>query len=259
PALDIDRLKKIKISLPDLATQAKIANKLNQFWKLSGELCGELNLRKKQYEYYRDELLSFKQDNKIEWLTLGEIATDIYRGSFFPKNSIEESGEPCIRYAQLYEEDKLQLDGCTLFTDKSKIQSPKYCEYGDVLITATSNIGKNIAKACAYLGRGKALIDNICVVIKHNQNPKYLAYALSTTNIQKQKIKLSISSGLFNITFDSIKKIKIPLLSLEKQKEIVDLLDKFWELSNNIKEGLPTEILMRKQQYEYYRDELLKL
>ncbi|WP_187150733.1 restriction endonuclease subunit S, partial [Candidatus Mycoplasma haematobovis] len=81
PALDIDRLKKIKISLPDLATQAKIANKLNQFWKLSGELCGELcgelNLRKKQYEYYRDELLSFKQDNKIEWLTLGEIATDI--------------------------------------------------------------------------------------------------------------------------------------------------------------------------------------
>ncbi|OAL09841.1 hypothetical protein A6V39_04655 [Candidatus Mycoplasma haematobovis] len=255
--LNLNKFKELKIPVPPLEKQKEVANLLDKFWKLSEELEEELSLRKQQYEYYRDELLSFKQDNKIKWLTLREITTDHYRGKRFLKNSILESGDPCIRYAQLFEENRLHFDICTLFTDKSKIQNPKYCEYGDVLIAATSQSKNGIGKACAYLGKEQALIDDVCIVIKHNQNPKYLSYALSTTNAQKQKTKSSMWACLFNITFDSIKGLKIPVPSLEKQKEIVDLLDKFWELSNNIKEGLPTEILMRKQQYEYYRDELL--
>ncbi|OAL09757.1 hypothetical protein A6V39_05330 [Candidatus Mycoplasma haematobovis] len=95
------------------------------------------------------------------------------------------------------------------------------------------------------------------VIMKHNQNPKYLAYTLSTGDALLQKTKGKIKSKVVHSNIDQIKKLIIPIPSLEKQQEIVNLLDKFWELSNSIKGGLPAEILLRKHQYKYYRDKLL--
>ncbi|OAL10798.1 hypothetical protein A6V39_05685, partial [Candidatus Mycoplasma haematobovis] len=258
PALDIDRLKKIKISLPDLATQSRIANKLNKFWELSKELEKELNLRKKQYEYYRDELLSFKQDNKIEWLTLGEIATELYRGVGIKKDeAIEGVGHPCVRYGWIHTSNLIYFDKCPFGIDETLIKNKRYAEKNDLLFVITSENIQDIEKSCAYIGKKPILVGGDIVIMKHNQNPKYLAYTLSTGDALLQKTKGKIKSKVVHSNIDQIKKLIIPIPSLEKQQEIVNLLDKFWELSNNIKEGLPAEIFLRKQQYEYYRNKLL--
>ncbi|WP_187150702.1 restriction endonuclease subunit S [Candidatus Mycoplasma haematobovis] len=256
--LNLTKFKNLKIPIPTLEKQKEIANKLDKFSKLSEELQEELSLRKKQYEYYRDELLSFKQDNKIEWLTLGEIETDIYRGSPITKSQLANSGKPCLKYGEIYTTHKIWFNKCISYLGETNLKSYRYCEYGDLLFAIDGETPEEIGTCVTYLGKEKLIIDTHIVVIKHKQNPKYLAYALSTFDAQKQKIKLSNINQIVGINKEKLKKIKIPIPSLEKQQEISNLLDKFWKLSNNIKEGLPAEILLRKHQYEYYRDKLLK-
>ena len=94
-------------------------------------------------------------------------------------------------------------------------------------------------------------------MLKHRQEPRYLAYALSTTNAQAQKSKGKVKSKVVHSSVPAIKEIVIPLPDLDTQKRIADLLDNFHKLCNDISEGLPAEIEARQKQYEYYRDKLL--
>ena len=95
------------------------------------------------------------------------------------------------------------------------------------------------------------------VVLKHNQNPRYLSYALSTTNAQMQKSKGKVKSKVVHSSVPALKEILVPIPSLEEQERIANILDKFHDLCNDITEGLPAEIETRRKQYEYYRDKLL--
>ncbi|OAL10755.1 hypothetical protein A6V39_01690 [Candidatus Mycoplasma haematobovis] len=203
-------------------------------------------------------MLSFKQDNKIEWLTLGEIAIELYRGIGIKKDEVIEGvGHPCVRYGWIHTSNLIYFDKCPFGVDENLLKTKKYAEKGDILFAIISENTKDIEKACTYIGEEKILVGDGIVVMKHKQNPKYLTYALSTTDAQKQKKHGKIKLRVVNSGAPNIKRLIIPIPSLKKQQEIVNLLDKFWELSNSIKEGLPSEIFLRKQQYEYYRDKLL--
>ena len=88
-------------------------------------------------------------------------------------------------------------------------------------------------------------------------NTDFLYHYLSSKIVQNYwKSKIN-SSSVSNLNSDIIKSLKVPIPNLEKQKEIVEVLDKFDKLVNDISEGLPAEIKARKQQYEYYREKLL--
>ena len=95
------------------------------------------------------------------------------------------------------------------------------------------------------------------VVMKHEQNPKYMGYVLSTANAQEQKSKGRVKSKVVHSNVPAISEIVIPLPPLEKQAEIAAILDQFNELCNDLTTGLPAEIEARQKQYEYYRDKLL--
>ncbi|MDE7121341.1 MAG: restriction endonuclease subunit S, partial [Oscillospiraceae bacterium] len=101
------------------------------------------------------------------------------------------------------------------------------------------------------------LVGGDILVIKHNQNSKYLSYTLSTTNARIQKSKGKIKSKVVHASLESIKQIKIPVPPLEEQKRIVEILDRFDTLCNDLTSGLSAEINARQKQYEYYRDQLL--
>ena len=94
-------------------------------------------------------------------------------------------------------------------------------------------------------------------MMKHNQNPRYMAYALSTTDAVMQKGKGKVKSKVVHTNVPSLKEIVIPVPSLEEQEKIASILDNFNSLVNDLSHGLPAEIEARKQQYEYYRDKLL--
>ena len=107
------------------------------------------------------------------------------------------------------------------------------------------------------LGHDKCLAGGDIVVLKHNQNPKYMAYVLSTTNAQSQKSKGKVKSKVVHSSVPAISDIIIPIPPLAEQEKIANMIERFDHLCNDISNGLPAEIEARKKQYEYYRDTLL--
>lgn len=250
----IEKYSRFKIPLPPLPVQEEIVRILDKFT----ELTAELTARKQQYEYYRDQLISFGNDMPL--VELGNLATDMYRGVGIKRDEVSSEGTPCVRYGEIYTTYNVWFDKCVSKT----MAGSKTFEYGDVLFAITGESVEEIAKSCAYVGNEKCFAGGDVVVMKHEQNPKYIAYALSTTMAQKQKSKGRIKSKVVHSNIPAIKEIKIPIpfpkdiaKSLAEQQRIVDILDRFNKLCNDISEGLPAEIEARQKQYEYYRDKLL--
>ena len=255
PAVDLNKFKSFKIAIPPLEVQREIVRILDYFTLLTAELTAELTARKKQYEFYRDELL--KGDSQIPMITLGEIATDIYRGSGIKRDEVTEDGIPCVRYGEIYTQYNTWFDKCASHTQLECISNPKYFEHGDILFAITGESVEDIAKSIAYIGHDKCLAGGDIVVMKHEQNPRYLAHVLNTSMSREQKRKGKVKSKVVHSNVSSIAQIIIPLPSLDVQKRYADVLDNFEQICNDLKIGLPAEIEARQKQYEYYRDLLL--
>lgn len=255
-SVDRGKFSKFKFPLPPLPIQQEIVRILDTFTNLTAELTAELTARRKQYEYYRDELLTFGED--VPKLCLSEIATEMYRGSGIKRDEVSESGIPCVRYGEIYTTYDVQFNKCVSHVDPKKVSAPKYFEYGDVLFAITGESVSDIAKSVVYLGSDICLAGGDIVVMKHKQNPRYMAYALSTTNAQIQKSKGKVKSKVVHSSMPSLREIRIPIPSLIEQEKIANILDNFRKLCNGFDEGLPAEISARQKQYEYYRDKLLQ-
>lgn len=203
-----------------------------------------------------EELIAELCLDGVEYLPLGEIATEMYRGSGIKRDQITETGTQCVRYGEIYTTYNIWFDSCVSHTDAEDIPSKKYFEHGDILFAITGESVDEIAKSCVYVGHDKCLAGGDIVVMKHNENPKYLAYALSTTDAQMQKSKGKVKSKVVHSSVPALKAIRVPLPSLPVQQEIVRILDKFTALEAKLETELEAELGARKKQYEYYRDKL---
>lgn len=248
-------IRSVKLPVPPLEVQHEIVRVLDSFKLLTAELTAELTARKRQYEYYRDELLSVKDNIPI--VKLEDIAIDIYRGSGIKRDQITEEGIPCVRYGEIYTIYSTWFDKCVSHTKLEYIPTPKYFEYGDILFAITGESVEDIAKSVAYTGDEKCLAGGDIVVMKHNQNPRYLAHVLATREARMQKSKGKVKSKVVHSNVPSIKEIKIPLPPLDIQERYANVLDNFEIICNDFNIGLPAEIEARQKQYEYYRDLLL--
>lgn len=255
PQLTAPNIKKEKIPLPPIEVQREIVRILDNFTELEKELEKELIARKKQYEYYRDKLLTF--DDKVPMVKLSDILTDIYRGAGIKREEITSDGIPCVRYGEIYTAYNISFKECISHTNENVVANPKYFEYGDIIFAITGESVEEIAKSIVYLGHKKCMAGGDTVVLKHKQEPRYMSYVLSTTNAQIQKSKGKVKSKVVHSSVPSLKEIVIPLPDLKTQKHIADILDNFHNLCNDLTSGLPAEIEARKKQYEYYRDKLL--
>lgn len=251
----ISTYSEFKFPVPPLEVQREIVRILDNFTLLTAELTAELTARKKQYEFYRDELL--KADSHIPMVTLGEIATDIYRGSGIKRDEVTEYGISCVRYGEIYTQYNTWFDKCVSHTQLEYVSNPKYFEHGDILFAITGESVEDIAKSIAYLGYEKCLAGGDIVVLKHEQEPRYLAHVLATYEARKQKSKGKIKSKVVHSSVPAIKEISIPLPPLDVQKRYADVLDNFDAICSDLNIGLPAEIEARQKQYEYYRDALL--
>ncbi|MCL1792068.1 MAG: restriction endonuclease subunit S [Peptococcaceae bacterium] len=200
-----------------------------------------------------DHLIAELCPNGVEYKTLGEIATNMYRGTGIKRDQVTKVGTPCVRYGEIYTTYNIWFDTCMSHTNPNEIQNPKYFGHGDILFAITGESVDEIAKSCVYIGHEECLAGGDIVVMKHNQNPKYLAYTLTTTDIQAQKSKGRVKSKVVHSNVPALKTITIPLPPLPIQKEIVRILDNFTELTTE----LSAELSARQKQYEYYRNDLL--
>lgn len=255
PYITMPMLENYCVPLPPLPIQNEIVRILDKFTTLEAELEAELEARGKQYEYYRDTQIEHNDSAKP--MTIGEIASDIYRGSGIKRDQITKAGIPCVRYGEIYTTYNIWFDACASHTDPSIIHNKKYFEHGDILFAITGESVSEIGKSCVYMGNELCLAGGDTVVLKHNQNPMYLAYALSTNRAQMQKSKGKVKSKVVHSSVPALKSIEVPIPSIEEQNNIATALERFDTLVNNITQGLPAEIAARRKQYEYYRNKLL--
>lgn len=249
-----------QVPVPPLPVQEEIVRILDKFTALEAELEAELEARRKQYEFYRDQLLTF--GDEVEWKPLGEIIISLKTGLNPRKNFNLNTPDANNYYVTVRElngtsvvfydkTDRINDDALRLINNRSKL------EIGDLLFSGTGTIGRT-----AFISENPVNwnIKEGVYVIKPQQekiNPKYLLYILNTTKIRQQIDNKVVGSPVSSIPMAELKKIYIPLPPLAEQERIVAILDKFDALANDISSGLPAELEMRRKQYEYYRDRLL--
>ena len=259
----------VPIPCPDnptksLEIQHKIVEILDKFTTLEAELEAELDCRKRQYEYYRNQLLSFDMLNRgggqklndVKIMTLGEIGT-FTRGSGLQKKDLTTQGIPAIHYGQIYTYYGTYAKKTKSFVTKEFALKARKAKHGDLIIATTSENDEDVCKAVAWLGDENIAISSDACFYAHTMNPKYVAYYFQTELFQSQKRKFITGTKVRRVNANDLAKIKIPLPPLSVQREIVEILDKFDTLTNSISEGLPKEIELRRKQYEYYRNQLL--
>ena len=246
--------------LPPLRVQARIVEILDKFTQLEAELEAELEARKKQYAYYRDQLLNFSQcpplNVNIEWKTLGAIGT-FYRGTSFQKKDFTSEGVGCIHYGEIYTHYGVSAQDTISKLSAKKANNARKANYGDLIIATTSENDEDVCKSVAWLGNESIVVSNDACYYQHALDPKYVAYFFLTNDFQQQKRAFITGTKVRRVNPRDLAKIIIPIPPLSEQRRIVDILDRFETLTNSISEGLPKEIALRRKQYEYYRDALL--
>ncbi len=256
-------LSQITIPIPPLEIQQEIVKILDAFTELNTELNTELKARKKQYQYYQNMLLDFKDINQkhkdakmsaktypkrlktllqtlapkgVEFRKLGEMC-EIIRGKRVTKKEILDKGKyPVVSggigfmgYLNEYNREENTIT---------------IAQYGTAGFVNWQN--------------QKFWANDVCfsVIPKETLINRYLYYVL--TNMQNYLYSISNRSAIpYSISSNNIMKITIPIPPLEIQQEIVKILDQFSALTTDLLAGIPAEIKARKKQYEYYREKLL--
>lgn len=223
---------------PPLPVQEEIVRILDKFTELEAELEAELEkeqeARRKQYEWYRDRLLSFDSSHpfaqEARSLALEDVLT-IKNGRDWknlPHGDIPVYGS----------------GGIMGFVNESIYSGPT------VLIPRKGSLDK-----LYFVDKPFWNVDTVFYT-KINDNivfPKYVFYCLQKAHLEQ----LNKAGGVPSLTQSTLNKVRIPVPSIEDQQRITDILDRLDALCNDITTGLPAEIAARRKQYEYYRDKLL--
>jgi type I restriction enzyme S subunit len=255
PSLTQTMLNKVMIPVPPLTVQREIVSILDKFTQLEAELEAELSARQRQFRYFCD--LMFKAvDSEQQFSSLGEMGS-FHKGGNFQKSDFSESGEPCIHYGQIH----TRL-GTLTHTPPAHIpfelgsKLPR-ANPGDLVIADTAEDLAGVDKATAWLGDSPISLGGHILVYKHHFDPAYISFFFQSSSFQAQKNMLAKGVKVKDISSTAIAKIKIPIHSLSRQKQISKGLSSLQFLLEGSANSLPAEIAARRQQYEHYRDKLL--
>lgn len=269
PRLPRQAIDNIKIPVPPMAVQREIVRILDDYSARTAELVKELEVeleaRKKQYEFYRDQLLSFDDVREgrtadLQWKMLGDIATVTKLAGFeFTKYvTYSETGNVIALRGLNVKNGKLDLSDVKYIdqSDLSKLERSKL-HIGDMLFTYVGTIGQValVDKEDKYY-----LAPNVALIRcdKKILLPEFMRYYFQSTQFWDRQInRLLQSSSMKNIPMGKIRQFKICCPPFAEQERIVAILDRFDALCNDLTSGLPAEIAARQKQFEYYRDKLL--
>lgn len=251
PNISGNNILSFQIPLPPLPVQQEIVNILDKFTELEAELEAELEGRKKQYEHYRNTLLTFGDD--VEWKELGEIATFEYG---YTAKANDSGNTRFIRITDINSDGYLNQEN-KKYIDLNKNNEKYILQYGDIIVARTgATYGKtlyiNSTEPSIYASYLIKIVLNNTII-----NNKYYWHFTKSNKYWNQANKLVSEGGQPQFNANVLSKIKLPVPPLPVQEKIVAILDKFDKLVNDIKEGLPAEIALRRKQYEFYRNKLL--
>ena len=283
PNMNANEIKAIKIPVPPLDVQNRIVNVLDNFEKICSDLNiglpAEIEARQKQYEYYRDKLLTFAETGNTVLngterngterngterngtlikllryvfgyvrIPLGDVGSICMCKRILKSQTNTASGVPFYKIGTFGKEADAYISQETFDEYRSRYNFPKK---GDVLISAAGTIGRTVV----YDGKPAYFQDSNIVWIDNDESivlNSYLRYCY-----ELKPWKASEGGTIPRLYNDNIAKAVIAVPSIEEQKRIVSILDRFDAICNDLTSGLPAEIEARQKQYEYYRDKLL--
>ena len=244
--------KDLLIPIPSLEEQTRIVGILDTFTSSIENLKEQIAQRRKQYEYYRDQLIDLEGKEEKDIHSWGEFC-EMIKGNGVQKVDFVDEGVGCIHYGQIYTHYGPYTYETNKFVSKEVFEKARKASKGDIIMTDTSENVEDICKSVAYLGEDDIAVSNHALIIKHNQNPKFLSYSTQTACFFNQKRKVVFGVKVSGIKPEQLAKINIYLPSLQEQSRIVSILDTFEASIRN----LEAQIAQREKQYEYYRNKLL--
>lgn len=256
PKLTGKDFRAIPIPLPPLPIQQEIVRILDTFTNLTAELTDKLNAeltaRRKQYEYYRDELLTFGED--VPKVSLSELARFTYG---FTDKAKETGDTRFIRITDIDDNGNLRRSDAKYITLTE--ESRKYLlKKGDILLART---GATYGKTLYIPDDTPAVFASFLIKIELDNSRilnRYYWHFAKSTQYWTQAEKYVSKAGQQQFNSKAVGRVLVPIPPLGVQQKIVDILDKFDKLCADIGDGLPAEIEARQRQYEYYRGQLLK-
>lgn len=254
PKLMTNQMEIIEIPLPPLEIQNEIVRILDTFTSHTAELQAELQARKEQYEYYRNKLLTFDEnDERVKWMTLGEVSVNVCSGGT-PSTSNKKYYQGHIPWLRTQEVDwkdvfytKIKISEDAIKNSSAKIIPP------NCVIVAM--YGATAGKTC--INKIPLTTNQACCNLEINKDIALYKYVYYWLYKEYYKLKALGEGSQSNISGKKIKSYAIPIPPLSEQQRIVSILDKFESLVNDLSEGLPAEITVVQEQYEYYRNKLL--
>lgn len=245
---------KYAVPVPPLPVQEEIVRILDSFTSLTAELQDKLNTefqaRRKQYEYYASNLFD---KASIEWKSMGDIASFVYGYT----DKAQDTGDTrFIRITDIDEQGHLKNEEPKYITINNEAKK-SLLSYGDLIMART---GATYGKTLYFESEFPSVYASFLIKIIPNKNiilNKYYWHFTRTSFYWEQANRLVTTGGQPQFNTPAIKQIKIPVPSIDVQKQIINILDKFDSLINDLTTGLPAEIAARQKQYEYYRDKLL--
>ena len=256
PTLDNPVVEKINVPLLSLPEQTRIVGILDTFTSSIENLKEQIAQRRKQYEYYRDQLLDLEGKEGVEMKRIGELF--IFKNGLNKEKKFFGQGNPIVNYTDVYHNNRITKDilkGRVELSD-SEIDRFRVCK-GDVFFTRTSETKDEIGFAavmledvsnCTFSGFLLRARPTTTLLL-----PEYCAYCFGSYNVRQEIIKSSTLTTRALTNGGLLSKISIPVPSLSEQQRIVSILDKFEASIQN----LEAQLSQREKQYEYYRNKLL--
>ncbi len=252
PALNKIDIDKLAIPLPPIEVQREIVRILDKFTELISLLETERIMRKKQYDYYREKLLTFSDD--VPRVPLGEICSKTNRVKWQDNNAQFKY----IDLSSVDREDHNIKETIIIDKDNAPSRAQQIVEENDILFGTT----RPLLKRTTYISKdydGQICSTGFCVIRVNEQRAfsRFVFHLINAKNFYDY-VKANEQGTSYPCISDSkVKDFEIPLPPLSEQKRIADMLDRFDALCNDTTSGIPAEIAARKKQYEYYRDRLL--
>lgn len=254
--LNSDIVKSTIIKIPSLNVQEEIVKILDSFTNLIDALNEELSLRQKQFEYYREKLLTF--DDNVKRIKLEDIGY-FYGGlSGKTKNDFIEGNKKFISYMNVFTNSTICLD----INDKVKIsdgETQNKIAYGDIIFTGSSETPNECGMSSVVTSEidEEIYLNSFCFGYRFNDLdgiiPKFFSFLMRSTSMRNEISKTANGVTRFNVSKKLLAKVNVFIPSLKVQQSIVEKLDAFESLISSLKE----EIALRQKQYEYYREKLL--
>lgn len=260
PHVSMTSMNKRIVVLPPLEVQREIVRILDNFTNLTAELTA----RQKQYEFYRDKLLTFDAlgEGTINFYqrTLGELFD--FRNGLSKGKEFFGKGTPFIRYTDVYNHRTLRKKDITALVECTEGEKERLkVSRGDVLFTRTSETAEDIGWSSVMLDDMDDCVFNGFTIKATPKTkellPEYCAYCFSTSDFRQYVTKHCAFTTRASLTGNTIAQYRMTIPPLDIQSRIVNVLDNFEKICSDLNIGLPAEIEARQKQYEYYRDKLL--